>query len=267
MCGNQFHFIHINLATRVRFPILRLCVHFSYYPSTVVSTSSPSNEAELQLYRVLQRASLLAYYDTLLEMGGDDVQQLCDAGEEEFLEIMALVGMASKPLHVRRLQKSLHEWAMNPATFQTPLAHMESAAHSAFSPEHAPQSRSPFSPSQAYSPSSLSGSAGSNNPMSGSMFTGNIVVNQPIQLPQQQSMATSQFHVSQLSQHQQQQQQQQQSALQSASNQPSYASASSIAAQMTCPTGQNSNGSGGNNSANPTLTDSQMARLAAVAEE
>lgn len=35
----------------------------------MVSTSAPQNEAELQLYRVLQRASLLAYYDTLLEMG------------------------------------------------------------------------------------------------------------------------------------------------------------------------------------------------------
>lgn len=32
-------------------------------------TSAPGNEAELQLYRVMQRASLLAYYDTLLEMG------------------------------------------------------------------------------------------------------------------------------------------------------------------------------------------------------
>jgi len=75
----------------------------------------------VQLYRVLQRASLLAYYDTLLEMGGDDVQQLYDAGEEEFLEIMALVGMASKPLHVRRLQKALHEWANNPGLFQGPM--------------------------------------------------------------------------------------------------------------------------------------------------
>uniref|UniRef100_T1HC63 NCD1 domain-containing protein n=1 Tax=Rhodnius prolixus TaxID=13249 RepID=T1HC63_RHOPR len=83
-------------------------------PSGVVWTSSPTNEAELQLYRVMQRASLLAYYDTLLEMGGDDVQQLCEAGEEEFLEIMALVGMASKPLHVRRLQKALQEWLTNP---------------------------------------------------------------------------------------------------------------------------------------------------------
>ncbi|XP_011298630.1 NGFI-A-binding protein homolog isoform X2 [Fopius arisanus] len=87
----------------------------------VVQTSVPQNEAELQLYRVMQRASLLGYYDTLLEMGGDDVQQLCDAGEEEFLEIMALVGMASKPLHVRRLQKALQEWITNPSLFQTPV--------------------------------------------------------------------------------------------------------------------------------------------------
>ncbi|XP_017071705.1 NGFI-A-binding protein homolog isoform X2 [Drosophila eugracilis] len=88
---------------------------------TMIATSRPGNEAEVQLYRVLQRASLLAYYDTLLEMGGDDVQQLYDAGEEEFLEIMALVGMASKPLHVRRLQKALHEWANNPGLFHGPM--------------------------------------------------------------------------------------------------------------------------------------------------
>ena len=50
----------------------------------------------------------------LLHTGGDDVQQLCEAGEDEFLEIMALVGMASKPLHVRRLQKALQEWALFP---------------------------------------------------------------------------------------------------------------------------------------------------------
>ena len=40
--------------------------------------------------------------------------QLCEAGEEEFLEIMTLVGMASKPLHVRRLQKALQEYVTNP---------------------------------------------------------------------------------------------------------------------------------------------------------
>ncbi|XP_065166014.1 NGFI-A-binding protein homolog [Atheta coriaria] len=89
--------------------------------NTLFPTSFPSNLAELQLFRVMQNASLLYYYDTLLEMGGDDVQQLCDAGEEEFLEIMSLVGMASKPLHVRRFQKSLQEWVNNPIKFKTPL--------------------------------------------------------------------------------------------------------------------------------------------------
>ena len=61
---------------------------------------------------------MLIYYLIIIHIymfiGGDDVQQLCEAGEEEFLEIMALVGMASKPLHVRRLQKALQEWALNP---------------------------------------------------------------------------------------------------------------------------------------------------------
>lgn len=40
-----------------------------YTNHSVVQTSVPQNEAELQLYRVMQRASLLSYYDTLLEMG------------------------------------------------------------------------------------------------------------------------------------------------------------------------------------------------------
>ncbi|XP_015784491.1 putative uncharacterized protein DDB_G0277255 isoform X2 [Tetranychus urticae] len=88
---------------------------------TIAMTSCPLNDSELQLYRVLQRSNLLSYYDTFICQGGDDVQQLCDAGEEEFLEIMALVGMASKPLHVRRLQKALQEWVTNPAMFQAPL--------------------------------------------------------------------------------------------------------------------------------------------------
>ncbi|XP_071155368.1 NGFI-A-binding protein 1-like isoform X3 [Mytilus edulis] len=83
-----------------------------------MTTSQPKNTSEWQLHRVLQRANLLQYYDTFISQGGDDVQQLCEAGEEEFLEIMALVGMASKPLHVRRLQKALQEWVANPAAFQ-----------------------------------------------------------------------------------------------------------------------------------------------------
>ena len=35
----------------------------------VAMTSQPSNESELQLYRVLQRANLLAYFDTFICQG------------------------------------------------------------------------------------------------------------------------------------------------------------------------------------------------------
>lgn len=91
-------------------------------------------------------------------IGGDDVQQLCDAGEDEFLEIMALVGMASKPLHVRRFQKSLAEWVSNPASFKVPLSSIDSTPVE-FSPEPVTQSRSPFHPIPTYSPSSISGAA------------------------------------------------------------------------------------------------------------
>ncbi|XP_007888350.1 NGFI-A-binding protein 1b isoform X2 [Callorhinchus milii] len=86
-----------------------------------MATSLPRTLGELQLYRILQRANLLSYYEAFIQQGGDDVQQLCEAGEEEFLEIMALVGMASKPLHVRRLQKALRDWVTNPSIFNQPL--------------------------------------------------------------------------------------------------------------------------------------------------
>ncbi|XP_066543945.1 NGFI-A-binding protein 1b isoform X2 [Amia ocellicauda] len=86
-----------------------------------MAATLPRTLGELQLYRILQRANLLYYYDAFIQQGGDDVQQLCEAGEDEFLEIMALVGMASKPLHVRRLQKALRDWVTNPALFNQPL--------------------------------------------------------------------------------------------------------------------------------------------------
>ncbi|KAI5629808.1 NGFI-A-binding protein 1 [Silurus asotus] len=93
-----------------------------YWKCHVMAAALPRTLGELQLYRILQRANLLCYYDAFIQQGGDDVQQLCEAAEDEFLEIMALVGMASKPLHVRRLQKALRDWVTNPALFNQPLA-------------------------------------------------------------------------------------------------------------------------------------------------
>ncbi|KAH7715237.1 Protein MAB-10 [Aphelenchoides avenae] len=49
--------------------------------------------------------------------GGDDVEQLMTNDEREFLEIMSVVGMTSKPLHVRRLQKALVEYSTDRCKF------------------------------------------------------------------------------------------------------------------------------------------------------
>ncbi|XP_029103303.1 NGFI-A-binding protein 1-like [Scleropages formosus] len=104
----------------------------------------PRTLGELQLYRILQRANLLCYYDAFIQQGGDDVQQLCEAGEDEFLEIMALVGMASKPLHVRRLQKALRDWVTNPALFNQPLASLPVCSIPVYKlPEGSPHAKVP----------------------------------------------------------------------------------------------------------------------------
>lgn len=78
--------------------------------NVTASYSVESNKSEFELYKLLKRANLLQYFATFLMFGGDDVQQLSEADEEEFLEIMNLVGMTRKPLHVRRLQRALIEW-------------------------------------------------------------------------------------------------------------------------------------------------------------
>lgn len=39
------------------------------FPVSDVMTSLPTNESELQLYRVLQRANLLKYYDSFISHG------------------------------------------------------------------------------------------------------------------------------------------------------------------------------------------------------
>lgn len=81
---------------------------------------NPNHESEWALYKVLERANLLQYFDVFISQGGDDVAQLCEASEDEFFEIMALVGMAGKPLHVRRLQKALREWISYPSNHEYP---------------------------------------------------------------------------------------------------------------------------------------------------
>lgn len=83
-----------------------------YQPSQEAYETAPTprTRSELELYRLLERANLLQYYSTFLNYGADDINQLVEADEDEFLEIMSLVGMTRKPLHVRRLQRALSVW-------------------------------------------------------------------------------------------------------------------------------------------------------------
>lgn len=59
-------------------------------------------------------SSLFDDYYRKYPTGGDDVTQLCEASKDEFDEIIELVGMNQKPLHIRRLQKAIREWSKNP---------------------------------------------------------------------------------------------------------------------------------------------------------
>ncbi|CAI4223687.1 unnamed protein product [Auanema sp. JU1783] len=86
-------------------------------PSTPKPTAQPTSFSEWQLLAVLQRANLVQYYDTFITQGGDDINQIMQCDEQEFLEIMSLVGMLSKPLHVRRLQRALSEFSKDQAAF------------------------------------------------------------------------------------------------------------------------------------------------------
>lgn len=87
-----------------------------------MATSAAHKESEAELFNLLKSANLLDYYGNFIEQGGDDIHQFCDANEEEFKEMVSLVGMAAKPLHVRRLQKCLVEWKAKKARqgVQTP---------------------------------------------------------------------------------------------------------------------------------------------------
>uniref|UniRef100_A0A7E4V7V6 SAM domain-containing protein n=1 Tax=Panagrellus redivivus TaxID=6233 RepID=A0A7E4V7V6_PANRE len=77
----------------------------------------PTTLAEWQLQAVLFHAKLTFYYTRFISVGGDDIDQLMQCDETEFLEIMRLIGMHVKPLHVRRFQHTLAEFSKDRVRF------------------------------------------------------------------------------------------------------------------------------------------------------
>jgi hypothetical protein len=45
-----------------------------------------------------------------MPIGGDDLKQLAEAENDDFQEIITLVGMVSKPLHIKRFKKALADY-------------------------------------------------------------------------------------------------------------------------------------------------------------
>jgi hypothetical protein len=115
------------------------------------------NHLEDALFKFLEQANLLQYYSAFIEqglslypleknnicdksLGGDDLKQLAEAQNDDFQEIITLVGMVSKPLHVKRFKKALAainnshstptEETLPDRHLSPPLIHPSSANHS-----------------------------------------------------------------------------------------------------------------------------------------
>lgn len=56
---------------------------------------------------VLQKANLTQYKPSLLELGADDLEQLASLPEQDFQNLLEMVGMAKKPFHVMRFVKAI----------------------------------------------------------------------------------------------------------------------------------------------------------------
>ncbi|GMT13402.1 hypothetical protein PFISCL1PPCAC_4699 [Pristionchus fissidentatus] len=112
----------------------------------------PTTVSEWQLLAILHRANLLQYYDVFIDKGGDDVNQIMCSDESEFLEIMSIVGMLSKPLHVRRLQRALAQYSNDPTAFNlSAIPHIGAPPVSAY-----PLGLGATDPVQLFNPASLS---------------------------------------------------------------------------------------------------------------
>ena len=74
----------------------------------------PNTDTKTDLYKILENANLLSYYETFVEIGADDITQLFDTCGDDFVEAIEVSGMALKPLHVRRLERALNDWEHEP---------------------------------------------------------------------------------------------------------------------------------------------------------
>jgi hypothetical protein len=57
---------------------------------------------------ILQRHNLSQYVGPLLEVGADDVEQLASLPEQDFQNLLEIIGMSKKLFHVLRFKKAIN---------------------------------------------------------------------------------------------------------------------------------------------------------------
>ena len=61
----------------------------------------------MSITNLLKSVNLLQYETALLDQGADDIQQLVDVSDNDFEELLRVIGMDTKPFHVMRFKKAL----------------------------------------------------------------------------------------------------------------------------------------------------------------
>ena len=64
--------------------------------------------ASSELLKFLRKEKLDSYYNAFVDNGGDDLEYLLKADDNELDEILSLVGMDSKRIHKMRFKKELN---------------------------------------------------------------------------------------------------------------------------------------------------------------
>ncbi|VDI19756.1 Hypothetical predicted protein [Mytilus galloprovincialis] len=99
-----------------------------------MASNEPHNLLEWQLRCVLNRASLLQYYESFIKHGECDVLQLSKAEDRKFKDVMEKVGMAKQSLHVRRFKSTLLQWAKDPGKNKHVPSYIKKSDDSTMSP-------------------------------------------------------------------------------------------------------------------------------------
>ena len=76
---------------------------------SISGTAAPT-DTQSEHQQLLIRAKLDSYFEVFMAKGADDLEYILDASEDELRDILRLVGMEAKPVHMLKFKKALKGW-------------------------------------------------------------------------------------------------------------------------------------------------------------